>query len=215
MKRVCVFLCVMIFSVSGCSRSEKVMIEQSSIEENAEEEQQKEKENSFLPEKGEGKKENSDIDMKKKSEKEELLEEAEKEKLAKAREQREKDISFDGAIIMGKSGSYQDEIMELFSVYFDKGEMEQCYRVAVDYLKEKLHFVPETKLELYHCYDKKILKIYEDEDRGYLKDYDISNIYVWEYKNKAGEWRFIFMGRKNSTWEVIHEGDTYTMEKRE
>lgn len=236
-KRIGFAVPVIVFIVtSGCSRKDRILKEgdfedwknekyelmQNSMDKEKEGEKELEKgyhrqedrEGTEGTHKGETelKKDEKEVKDTKKGAKYDLFEEARIKAMEEARELRESKISNINGTSMGVSIKYDDEIRDEFA--FAPNTLEQttqCYEAALSYLREELNTEPKTKMELYVCYDKAILRVYQDEDRGYLKDYSPENIYVWEYQKDNGDWSFIFMGRedKTSDWKVVYSGETY------
>lgn len=202
---MCLF--ILIFILAGCKRENRITEEyKENSHENVREDLEKTLDNKEN-------KEQEHSDTTKDDTQNDFAKEVKQKELDDARKKREDSINLNSdGTILGIEIKYESELNEEFPLPENLvNQTKQCYNVALKYLKGELKIEPKTKLELYRCYDKDVLKIYTDEDRGFMKDYDTENIYVWEYQEDSGEWSFIFMGRedKSSDWKVVHSGKTY------
>lgn len=61
------------------------------------------------------------------------------------------------------------------------------------------------------CYDPRMNKIYEDEDKGVAKGYENKDIFVAEYETKkTGVYSYLIVVRdKNGNWSVLYDGTNY------
>lgn len=215
LKVICLFM--LIFVMTGCKREDRIITKTDSSCENVQ--QNLEKEDIKDIDKKQSDRTIKDDDKKqpdktiKDDTQNNFAKEVKQKELDEARKTREDSIlSNPDGTLMGVETKYESKLDEEFPLPDNSvSQTKQCYNAAIKYLKEKLKIEPKTKLELYRCYDKDILKIYTDKDRGYMKDYSGDNIYVLEYQTDDGKWSFIFMGRKDkdSDWKVIHSGEMY------
>lgn len=200
LKMICLFM--LIFILAGCKREDRIAIENDNSYENVGQNLEKEKGVDIQHDK-----------TVKEDVQNDFAKEVKQKELDEARKTREDSVKLNSdGTILGIAIKYESELNEEFPLPRNSvTQTTQCYSAAAKYLKEELKIEPKTKLELYRCYDKDILKVYTDEDRGYMKDYGTDNICVWEYQDDNGEWSFIFMGRNDeeSDWEVVHSGKTY------
>ena len=207
-----IYLFMLIFILTGCKREARIVIENDNNYENVQQNLEREEQKDV--DKNKEKKEQTQFNKNIKEDTENsFAKEVKQKELDKARKEREDSIKLnpDGTML-GVQIKYESELDEEFPLPDNSNsQTKQCYITATKYLKEELKIEPKTMLELYRCYDKNILMVYNDDDRGYMKDYSTDNIYVWEYQDDNGEWSFIFMGRKdkNSDWKVVYSGETY------
>lgn len=61
------------------------------------------------------------------------------------------------------------------------------------------------------CYDPRMNKIYEDEDKGVAEGYENKDIFVAEYETKkTGVYSYLIVVRdKKGTWKVLYDGTSY------
>ena len=107
----------------------------------------------------------------------------------------EKDYGLDTS-----NGKYMDQL--------DTMEYQKAIGAVIDYVKKELNLDENS---VWECIDPRVLKIYEDPDKGVAKGYKNENIWVGEYKEKNGTWKYIIAVRKakGEPWKVIHHGDSY------
>lgn len=94
---------------------------------------------------------------------------------------------------------------------FDTKELTEAYAAARIYVTDTLQIQPGTKRVIYMCIDPRVTAIYDDEDKGVAAGYDNSNIFVCEYCDASGVWKYLILTRegKGSAWNVLHNGDGY------
>lgn len=93
-------------------------------------------------------------------------------------------------------------------------EYETIYTVIGDYIKNVLKIPKRDNYghDAAQCLDPRINKLFEDEDRGILSEYDIENIFIAEYQTKEeGVYSYLFLARdsKNSPWKIVYDGNSY------
>ena len=95
-----------------------------------------------------------------------------------------------------------------YMAQLDTMEYQKAMEAVADYVKKELKLDEES---VYECIDPRVLKIYEDPDKGVAKGYKNENIWVGEYQEKDGTWKYIIAVRKakEEPWKVIHHGDSY------
>lgn len=180
-------VCVMVMCLAGCGNgSEKVPEESIQAE--------------ILP-MGEGNGEQSDIEL--------------EEELKRYRQEREDNIQESNGLVEGGSPDEDNYSFDMsgtfYSGQFDTREATEAYAAARIYVTDTLGIKPSTKMTTYMCIDPRILEIYEDEDKGVAAGYDNNNIFVCEYCNEEGVWKYLILVRdgKGSAWNVIHNGNSY------
>lgn len=101
------------------------------------------------------------------------------------------------------------EISKNIPIHEDANELLEPFEVVNKYIKDN-KIKPKTRDITYECVDPRILKIYIDEDRGKLQNYEKDNIFLQEYLD-GNIWKYIFVARENkdSNWEVVHVGTDY------
>ena len=141
-----------------------------------------------------------------------LEEEILKKKLKEVRNKREGSITVEeNDVTTGYMPKEVDDLQNGPIIEQSSEQYKQMYNTAATYLRDNLNINPKTKLIVYDAIDPTVLEIYTAEDRGYLQDYTVENIYVLEYQKEDGTWSYIFMGRENeqSPWKVVHTGDNF------
>lgn len=140
--------------------------------------------------------------------------ELEKE-LKRYRQEREDNIQESNGLVEGGSPDEDNYSFDMsgtfYSGQFDTREATEAYAAARIYVTDTLGIKPSTKMTTYMCIDPRILEIYEDEDKGVAAGYDNNNIFVCEYCNEEGVWKYLILVRdgKGSAWNVIHNGNSY------
>ena len=137
------------------------------------------------------------------------------EQLARYRQEREDMIQEANGLVEGGSPDEAHYTFDLsgtsYSGQFDTRETTEAYAAARIYVTDTLGITPGTKQIVYMCVDPRVLKIYEDEDKGVADGYDNSNIFVCEYCSEEDVWQYLILVRdgKGSQWNVIHSGSGY------
>lgn len=137
------------------------------------------------------------------------------EELKRYRQEREDTIKEENGLVEGGTpdeDSYSFDMSKTFySGQFDTREVAMAHKEAETYITDTLKIKPDTKLLTYMCIDPRMLKIYEDEDKGVAKGYDSGNIFLCEYCDEGGAWKYIILVRdgKESEWKVIYSGSSY------
>ena len=137
------------------------------------------------------------------------------EQLARYRQEREDTIQEANGLVEGGSPNEANYTFDLsgtyYSAQFDTREATEGYAAARIYVTDTLGIKPSTKQVIYMCVDPRILKVYEDEDKGVAAGYDNSNIFVCEYCGEGNVWQYLILVRdgKGSKWKVIHNGSSY------
>lgn len=90
---------------------------------------------------------------------------------------------------------------------FDIKEKMEAFQAGKEYI-EGLG-VKAKKYEV--CVDPRILNIYQDKDKGVAKGYRNKNIFVLEYMDNNGKWKYIIVVRKGKgkPWKGIYHGTSY------
>jgi len=137
------------------------------------------------------------------------------EELKRYRQEREDNIQESKGLVEGGSPDEDNYSFDMsgsfYTEQFDTREMTEAYAAARIYITDTLGIKPSTKMTTYMCIDPRILEIYDDEDKGVAAGYDNSNIFVSEYCNEEGVWKYLILVRegKGSAWKVIHNGNSY------
>lgn len=137
------------------------------------------------------------------------------EELKRYRQEREDTIKEENGLVEGGTpdeDSYSFDMSNTFySGQFDTREVAMAHKEAGIYITDTLKIKPDTKLLTYMCIDPRMLKIYEDEDKGMARGYDSGNIFLCEYCDEGGAWKYIILVRdgKESEWKVIYNGSSY------
>lgn len=99
---------------------------------------------------------------------------------------------------------------------FEGEELEEIYNVVYEYLadKFKIDLKDSEKIDKFNCeqsIDPRVNAIYDDKDKGVAEGYENENIYVAEYEEKQGTYKFLILVRNSETgsWKLIHDGDGY------
>lgn len=93
-------------------------------------------------------------------------------------------------------------------------QFEQLAHVTSDYIENQLKIPkrPVYGYEMSQCIDPRMNAIYDDEDKGVASGYDNENIYIQEYETEKDDvYSYLILVRdsKDSTWKVIHHGNSY------
>ncbi len=137
------------------------------------------------------------------------------EELKRYRQEREDNIQESNGLVEGGSPDEDNYSFDMsgsfYTEQFDTREMTEAYAAARIYITDTLGIKPGTKMTTYMCIDPRILEIYDDEDKGVAAGYDNSNIFVSEYCDEEGVWKYLILVRegKGSAWKVIHNGSSY------
>lgn len=137
------------------------------------------------------------------------------EELKQYRKEREDLIQEANGLVEGGTpdeGKYSFDLSGAFyESQFDTKELTEAYAAARIYVTDTLGITPGTKMAVYMCIDPRILAIYADEDKGVAAGYENSNIFVCEYCDESGVWKYLILTRegKGSAWNVIYDGDCY------
>lgn len=137
------------------------------------------------------------------------------EELRTYRQEREELIHEANGLVEGGSPDEDNYSFDMsgsfYTSRFDTREITEAYAAARIYVTDTLGIKPATKMAVYMCIDPEILAIYDDEDKGVAAGYDSSNIFVCEYCNEEGIWKYLIIVRdgKGSAWNVIHNGSSY------
>lgn len=132
--------------------------------------------------------------------------------LVKLREERKKNYRNDST---GQYSGTNKMSGDLVDIPVSDDEIEKISSVSEDYVRNTLKISEDSELEgPTACIDNRMLKIYEDEDKGVANEYDNENIYINEYEYEKGKYKYLIIARKdkNSPWEVIHDGLNYKNE---
>lgn len=137
------------------------------------------------------------------------------EELKRYRQEREDNIQESNGLVEGGSPDEDNYSFDMsgsfYTEQFDTREMTEAYAAARIYITDTLGIKPGTKMTTYMCIDPRILEIYDGEDKGVAAGYDNSNIFVSEYCDEEGVWKYLILVRegKGSAWKVIHNGSSY------
>lgn len=141
--------------------------------------------------------------------------EALEEELERYRREREDMIQEVNGLVEGGSPDENQYSFDMsgsfYAEAFDTREITEAYAAARVYVTDELGIKPETKMETYPCIDPRMLAIYDDADKGVADGYENNNIFVCEYSNGEGTWKYLILirDRKGSAWKVIHNGSSY------
>lgn len=93
---------------------------------------------------------------------------------------------------------------------FSTEELERIFGTIFSYLEKK---GINTRLNgtIHGCYDPRMNKLYEDDDKGVAKDYENKDIFIAEYETKEeGIYQYLIVVRDQSgSWKVLHDGASY------
>lgn len=132
--------------------------------------------------------------------------------LVKLREERKENYKSDST---GHYSGTNKMNGDLIDIPVSDDEIEEISNVSEDYVRNTLKISEDSGLEgPTACIDNRMLKIYEDEDKGVASGYDNENIYINEYEYEKGKYKYLIIARedKNDSWKVIHNGLSYKNE---
>lgn len=129
--------------------------------------------------------------------------------LAELREIRKKSYKEDS---MGSYSGTTKMKGDLIDIPVSDDEIEKIREVSENYVRNTLNIAEKSGLEgPTACIDNRMLKIYEDEDKGVAKGCDNENIWVDEYEYEQGKYKYLIIAKKDKDnhWKVIHDGLSY------
>lgn len=99
---------------------------------------------------------------------------------------------------------------------FDEEEIRKATETSAEYLSKKFNidkndFEKTKQINASACIDPRVNAIYDDDNKGVAEGYENENIYVEEYEDTDGNYKYLILVKSDATgeWKVIHDGDSY------
>ena len=99
---------------------------------------------------------------------------------------------------------------------FESKELEDIFEVINKYLKEEKGMKEDKNGEIEEAniseaIDPRINAIYDEDDKGVAKGFKNENIFVGEYEDKDGSYKYLVLVRNSNgdKWKIIHDGTSY------
>ena len=99
---------------------------------------------------------------------------------------------------------------------FESKELEDIFEAMNKYLKEEKGMKEDKNGEIEEAniseaIDPRINAIYDEDDKGVAKGFKNEDIFVGEYEDKDGSYKYLVLVRNSNgdKWKVIHDGTSY------